>query len=121
MAISGIGSNFLNGLTDMTAAQAKVEQADFEALLRKAQADQDDAKLKEACEEFEAYYLNKVFKDMRKSIPKANLYEKAEGHDIYEDMLYEAYSKEIAKGSAAGIKDMLYKQLSKNSQNLKES
>ena len=32
----------------------------------------------------------------------------------FEDMLYDNYSKEIAKGPGIGLADIMYKQLSKN-------
>lgn len=114
MDINGISNTFLNSLTDMKAVEERNEQEKFEALLKDAMNKDDDEALKEACEEFEAYYLNKVFSEMRKSIPKSGLMEDSQGRDMYEDMLYEAYTKEIASGKGAGLKEMLYKQLKKD-------
>ena len=114
MDVNGISNTFLNTLTDASAIEQKVDQDKFENLLRDAMAKRDDNKLEEACAEFESYYLNKVFAEMRKSIPKSNVIEESEGHQIYEDMLYDAYSKEIAAGKGAGLKEMLYKQLKKS-------
>lgn len=116
--INGISNDFLNTLTDMSSAQQTVDQLKFEDILKAAQQsaseEESDAQLKEACAEFESYYINKVFSEMRKSIPETQLFEKAQGHDIYEDMLYEEYAKEIAAGQGSGIKDMLYNQLKKS-------
>ena len=116
--INGISNDFLNTLTDMSSAQQTVDQLKFEDILKAAQQsaseEESDAQLKEACAEFESYYINKVFSEMRKSIPETQLFEKAQGHDIYEDMLYEEYAKEIAAGKGSGIKDMLYNQLKKS-------
>ena len=116
--INGISNDFLNTLTDMSSAQQTVDQLKFEDILKAAQQsaseEESDAQLKEACAEFESYYINKVFSEMRKSIPETQLFEKAQGHEIYEDMLYEEYAKEIAAGKGSGIKDMLYNQLKKS-------
>ncbi len=112
MDVNGIGS-FLNTITDAKAAQAKSDQIKFEELLEQAMKDDGNDALKEAAEEFEAYFLNKVFSEMRQSIPKSDLVESSQGKEYYEDMLYEAYSKAISKGTGAGLKDMLYKQLKK--------
>lgn len=114
MDINGISNTFLNSLTDTSAIEQTVDQNKFEAILKDAMATSDDSKLEEACAEFESYYLNKVFSEMRKSIPKSEVVEKSEGHDIYEDMLYDAYSKEISAGKGAGLKEMLYNQLKKS-------
>ncbi len=111
-------SGFLNNITDNSAAQAKNDELKFQSLLEKAttaqEAGTEDEALLEACEEFESYYLNKVFSQMRKTIPESGLTEASAGRDYYEDMLYEAYSKEIAKGSASGIKEILYEQLKRS-------
>mgnify|MGYP001827799507 CR=1 FL=1 len=115
MAIGGIDSSYLNTITDASSAQSKADQVKFEEILKRTMSTDadDDEQLLEACEEFESYYLNKVFDEMRSSIPKSSLVEKSQGNEIYEDMLYDAYTKEMAKGSGTGIKEMLYRQLKK--------
>ena len=116
MDINGISNNFLNSITDNTVAQEKAEQAKFDELLKKAQNTDkaaEDAELLEACGEFESYFLNRVFKEMRESIPEGGLVEKDGGMDYYEDMLYDAYTKEMSQGRGTGIKEMLFRQLKK--------
>lgn len=113
MDINGISNTFLNTLTDMKTVEAQAEQSEFELLLKDAIDKQDDESLKDACAEYEAYFLNKVFSEMRQSIPKSDLVEASQGRSIYEDMLYDEYAKEISTGKGAGIRDMLYKQLKK--------
>lgn len=113
MDINGLGSGFLNTLTSAETVKSKVEDEAFQNIIKRAMENKDDEALKDACAEFESYYLNKVFTEMRKSIPESGLYEETQGRKIYEDMLYEAYSKEISKGQGAGIKDMLFQQLKK--------
>ncbi|PKM52734.1 MAG: hypothetical protein CVV02_00690 [Firmicutes bacterium HGW-Firmicutes-7] len=51
---------------------------------------------------------------MRKTVPESGLLEKSEGRDIFEDMLYEEYAKDMSKGKGTGLSEMLYRQLSKN-------
>lgn len=111
--INGISNTFLNTITDAGSAQAKADEVKFKEILEKTKngAEAEDEQLQEACEAFEAYYLNKVFGQMRKTIPKSDLVDKSQGRDYFEDMLYDAYSKEIAGGNGAGLKEMLYKQL----------
>lgn len=109
MDISSINSNIGNYIN--TVAKDKINEKEFETLLKEATAKQDDKALKEACQEFEAYYLQQLFKEMRKTVPESGLLEKSAGREIYEDMLYEEYAKEMSKGNATGLADMLYKQL----------
>lgn len=101
-------SQFLNSST-----KAAADQNTFEALLDEAIEKKDESKLKKACEDFEGYYLQQLFSEMRKTVPDSGLLEKSQGRGIYEDMLYEEYAKNISKGKGLGISDMLYKQLSK--------
>ncbi len=110
---NNISNSFLNTLTDAKAIEEKVDQDKFENMLKDAMSKENDEALKDACAEFESYYLNKVFSEMRKSIPKTDLFEESQGRQIYEDMLYENYAKEISSGKGAGLKEMLYKQLKK--------
>ncbi len=51
---------------------------------------------------------------MQKSVPKSDLIEQSQGRDYYEDMLLDAYTKEMAKGRGTGLKEMLFKQLKQN-------
>lgn len=113
MGISGVDNTFLNSLTSGESIKQKVEQDNFENILKTAVEGEDDEALEEACEQFESYFINKIFSEMREAIPKSGLFEEDQGQKIYKDMLYEAYSKEISKGEGMGLKTMLYKQLKK--------
>lgn len=114
--IGGISGEFLNSITDGASAKSKAEAAAFEKILEKAKGTdgEDQQELLEACEAFESYYLNHLFKEMRATVPDAGLTEASQGRAIYEDMLYEAYSKEIASGKGIGLKAMLFDQLKKD-------
>jgi len=112
MDISGINNQLIQNMN--STIKETQDQNAFEAILNEAIEKKDSEKLKKACQEFEGYFLQQVFKEMRKTIPENNLLEKSQGREIFEDMLYEEYSKNISKGKGIGLSDMLYKQLSKN-------
>ena len=67
--------------------------------------------LKKACEDFEAIFINEMFKEMRKGLSKEGLWEKSHEHKMWENMFYENISKEMAKAGGIGLSDVLYKQL----------
>jgi peptidoglycan hydrolase FlgJ len=75
------------------------------------QAVLEKAKLKNACEDFEAVLTNILFKTMRETIPKGD----AESHDsameLYESMLDETVAQELSHGPGLGLGKMLYQQL----------
>ncbi len=112
--INPIGFGNIN-LTDL--AINKVEEAGnkkFESILQEVASSKQEKELKEACQSFEALFLNMIFKSMRNTIQKSELMGESFATNMYEDMLYEKFSEEAAKDRGIGIGDMLYKQLSKN-------
>ena len=100
---------------DMLKANKDQEvEKSFGQLLEKAQLDKDDEKLKEACREMEAYFIQELYKVMRKSTQLGEgIISKGQHEEIFEDMLIEEQSKEATKAGGIGLADMLYKQLSK--------
>jgi len=110
MSISAINGQYLGfGPYDKGVAAGK----GFQAALDSAQA--DSVKLKKACEGFESYFLQIMFREMRKpSLHVGELFEKSNAEKIFEDMLFEEYSKISASRGGIGLADMLYKQLTKS-------
>jgi len=110
MNIKGIGNDITNAYSQMESSKSTENKFNniFEAALDK----KNDQELKDACQEFEAYYVQQLFKEMRKTIPDGGLFENSNEGKIYKDMLDEKYSGIISEGSGTGIADALYKQLS---------
>ena len=71
----------------------------------------DEADLEKACKDFEAIILNKMMASMRKTVPEGGLFEKSYGEKIYQSMLDEELSKNIAHGKGMGLGQMLFEQL----------
>lgn len=112
MDINGINGSLTNFIAEST--QAKAETDDFEKLLKEAQETQDKEELREACREFESYFVKQMYTVMRNSVPEGTLTEKSHGREIFEDLLDEEYAEEASAGKGMGIADMLYRQLSKD-------
>jgi flagellar protein FlgJ len=110
MNISSINSNYNNLLNSK---KNKIEEKSFETTLHKAMDNKDERELKKACNQFEQYFVNQLFKEMRNTVHNGGLIPKSQGEKLFEDMLYEEHSKEISKGQGIGIGEMMYKQLSK--------
>lgn len=72
----------------------------------------ENAKLKQACADFEAILLDSMFQSMRKTLSGDDIFGKSLGRDIYESMYYTQISKELAsEGNGLGLGDILYQQL----------
>lgn len=70
--------------------------------------------LKQACEQFEEYFLNMMLKNMRDTVETSSLTEKSNGRQIFEEMLDEKIAANMANGRGIGLANNIYKQLSKN-------
>jgi flagellar protein FlgJ len=73
----------------------------------------DAARLKAACQQFEAVFWNQVLDAMRATIPEDGLFGNSFANDVFKGMLFEQYSVLLAgQGSGNGLGDILFRQLS---------
>ena len=74
----------------------------------------DDAKLREASNEFEAIFIQQMLKTMRKTSFESDFNKKSEGEKIFRSMLDEQYAILSAKSRRLGLGEMIYQQLKSN-------
>ena len=79
----------------------------------------DLAKLKEAAQEFEAIFINEMYKTARKTISESGLFEKSNAEKIFEEMLDMERSRQVSRNSNMGIADQMYRQMAKAIENRK--
>ena len=104
------------GSVDITAGidrKQVTEEQKFEQYLRKAYSDGDKQQLKNACKEFEVLFMQMMYKQMKRTVPKSSLLPESTGRRIFEEMLDEELINN-AKERGVGIADILYRQLSLN-------
>ena len=98
-----------------TAAQQDIaaRRREMEALSKSADPEAQRAKLRDACEGFEAIFLQKMWEQMRATLPKDGLM-----HSKEEEMWQSMYDQELGKSMAAsggiGLADMMMRQLDRN-------
>lgn len=93
-----------------------IEAYDPQALHNKMEnmKNKDDEALMKVCKEFEAIFIQMMFKEMYKTIPEDGIIEKSNGTKIFEEMYIEEISNEIAKeDSGFGLAKMMYEQFKK--------
>lgn len=73
--------------------------------------DRQDKQLKDACRDFEALFLSIVLKQMRKTVPKSDLFGSDPAEETFQEMMDDELGKSAARTSSVGIADMLYRQL----------
>ena len=74
-------------------------------------AEQESKRLREACEGFEAMFLDIMFKEMRKTVPENTLFGESQGEKIWHSMLDTELMQNVAKSGGVGIADMMYDNL----------
>ncbi len=113
MDISRVGGSIATELSTQFKQEDSTTES-FKSVLNKALENKDEAELKRACIDFEGYFIQMMFKEMRKSVNTAGgLFPKSNSELIFQDMLDEETSKSAANAGGVGLADMMYKQLSR--------
>ena len=74
--------------------------------------DKEEKELKDACQGFEAIFLQSMMKSMRSTLPGDELFKGNNGMEIYTSMHDQYLTEKISKeGNASGIGEFLYRQL----------
>lgn len=71
-----------------------------------------DAELRKACEELESVFLQELLKEMRKTVPKDDLFGGGRGEDVFQSMFDQEIAKKMAERGGIGLAEVLYRQLS---------
>lgn len=80
---------------------------------RKLSAEAKEKKLREACEGFESIFIQKMWQEMRNTVPKGGL---LQGHEerFWQDMYDQELAKSMTSAGGIGLADMMFEQLSRN-------
>ncbi len=75
-----------------------------------------DDELMDACKQFEAYFIEQMYKGMMKTIPES---EETSNYtssilDYYKDQMVQSIAEETSKQSGLGLAQMLYEQMKRN-------
>lgn len=107
---------------DAKTAQMSVQQGDMQARARqignltgpggRAPVDKEK-KLREACEGFESIFIQKMWEQMRATVPKNGMLHGKE-EQFWQGMYDQELSKKMASAGGIGLADMMYDQLSRN-------
>ena len=140
MNLMGITPSTASANSAASAAQIEAQSAQFDTMLKELQnkveaakageapaetekgaastaTDEEKARaqlekrLKDACEGFESMLLSIMYKEMRNTVPKNQLFGDDNAHEIWQSMLDTAMMEEAAKSGGIGLAELLYKQL----------
>ena len=109
---------------DPSFAKSATEQQDL--VQRKIQMDSlrnrlgdartEEQRLRESCEGFESIFIQKMWEQMRKNVPKEG-YLHSKDEEAYQSMFDVELAKKMTSAGGIGLADMLYQQLSQKNAN----
>ena len=75
-----------------------------------------DDELMDACKQFEAYFLEQMFKEMMKTIPESEFSSGSTGNmvDYYKDQMIQNIATDSTEQNSLGLAQMLYEQMRRN-------
>ena len=79
----------------------------------KSSKGQDAGKLRETTQQFEAIFIQQMYKEMRKTIPDDGLIQRGNADEIYTQMLDLEAAKVTARQGGIGLADLMMEQLTK--------
>lgn len=110
ITLGSYAGSLLDTYATQNATSGKIDNA-----LAKDYANSTDEELMEVCKEFEAYFVEQVFKALKKMVPEEE--ESTSGTntlDYFEDMLTQEYAKSATEGEGLGLAQMLYESMKRN-------
>lgn len=67
--------------------------------------------LKEACRQFEAFFLQKLLEAMDRTVERSELWPRSRAEEFYRGMWYQALALEMAKAGGLGLGEKLLERL----------
>lgn len=108
----------INGLSSIYSDYVKTQSDNYE--LEKLKADwqeknkgTDDEQLMDACKQFEAYFVEQMFKEMQKTVPETEYSFQSTGTmvDYYRDNMIREMASMATDNGEIGLAQMLYEQM----------
>lgn len=114
-------NNYYSALTNNSlSADSVASTASADQLTNQIQGANTDKEAMEACEQFESYLLEQMFKTMEESAKVFSDDEDEEGSeyvDMFSDNMYQTLAQNmVSNGSGLGIAKMLYESMERNGQ-----
>ena len=112
MDISGLTS----GYAELYGAQKSQTASKLESELDADFTQKTEDELMDACKEFEAYFLEMMFKEMMKTIPKSEDDSSYSTNmlDYYKDSMMQELAKQSTDTNPLGLAQTLYEQMKRN-------
>ncbi len=108
--------NLTDTYADIYKTQSQGTASKLEGRLDTDYSKATDEELMDACKQFEAYFMEQMFKEMMKTIPKS---EETSSYttnlmDYYKDNMVQELASSSTEQNSLGLAQMLYEQMKRN-------
>lgn len=113
MDVNGINSYYGNLNTDTASSSA----SKLEETLNSDLSTATEEELMDVCKDFEAYFIEQMFKAMQRMVPESEDNVSAatkQLKDYYKDQMTQSYAEQASEGGGLGIAQVLYEQMKRN-------
>ncbi len=108
-------SNYLNNVQD-DAASKTAQYTSLKNRLNSANGDTPDDELMDVCKQFEAYFIEQVFKEMEKTVPKSDMGYNSDDRlvNFFKDDVRQKLASKAGEQQGLGLAQMMYEQMKRN-------
>lgn len=108
--------NITSTYNDIYASASSQSTTKLEGQLETDYTSATDAELMDACKQFEAYFLEQMFKEMLKTIPESEETSGSTGSlvDYYKDQMVQNIAADSTEQNSLGLAQTLYEQMKRN-------
>lgn len=98
---------------DIKTSQAAIDMSRLLSVRERlrGKGEDQDTKLRKACDDFEAIMLQQMLKGMRQTLSGEDLFGKSMARDMFESLYDQEICTRMAHGRELGIAEMMYKEL----------
>lgn len=116
MDISSLGSSYLTAAAAGAASQTDQTASKLSKLSTGSLKGSSDEELMDVCKQFESYFVEQIFKEMRKTVPQSETMSNSSQSlkEYFEDELLKEYSAQATEKQGLGLAQMLYEQMKRN-------
>lgn len=108
--------NLTSSYADLYKTQADTSTTKLENQLKTDYSNATEEELMDACKQFEAYFVEQVFKEMMKTIPESESSSSANTTllDYYKDSMVQEIASTATETEGFGLAQTLYEQMKRN-------
>lgn len=111
--LTGLSSSY----SDIISSQAQnVQNQKLQNSISGDYKNATEAELMDACKQFEAYFLEQIFKGMEKTVPKSDDGDASTQNllDYFKDATMQQLAEESTESNGLGLAQMLFEQMKRN-------